>query len=128
MRMIETINDAATVAAVRDCFERYNQALEAGDADALNGFFWQSPATVRFGPAETLVGYDQIAAFRSGKWKGTAGGRVAETVVITAFGADLATTNAVFRAANGTGSRQSQTWAHLPEGWRIVAAHVSPAP
>ena len=24
--------------------------------------------------------------------------------------------------------RQTQTWARLPEGWRIVAAHVSEVP
>lgn len=126
--MIKDINDDATVAAVRDCFERYNAALEAGDTEALNGFFWNSPSTIRFGPTETLFGYEAIAAFRSRTWKGTSGGRVAETVVITAFGPDVATTNALFRSGEGAVNRQSQTWVNLPEGWRIVAAHVSAGP
>ena len=125
--MIETISDPSVVAEVRDCFERYNAALDSGDAETLNGFFWKSPLTIRFGPTETLVGNDAIAAFRSTKWK-AAGGRVIETVVVTAYGADMATTNALIRAPNGPVSRQSQTWARMPEGWRIVAAHVSAAP
>lgn len=117
-----------TVAAVRECFERYNAALDQGDVEALNGFFWDSPSTIRFGPTETLFGYEAIAAFRSRTWKGTAGGRVIETVVVTAFGPDMATTNALIRSADGAVSRQSQTWVNLPEGWRIVAAHVSASP
>lgn len=117
-----------TVAAVRDCFERYNAALDQGDVEALNGFFWDSPSTIRFGPTETLFGYEAIAAFRSRTWKGTAGGRIIETVVVTAFGPDMATTNALIRSAGGAVSRQSQTWVNLPEGWRIVAAHVSASP
>lgn len=126
--MVQVINDIDVIAEVRDCFERYNAALENGDSEALNSFFWQSPATVRFGPSETLFGYEEIANFRSKIWKGTSGGRVAEKAVITTFGKDVATTNAIFRAANGATTRQSQTWARLPEGWRIVAAHVSAAP
>ncbi len=126
--MIGEIDTEATVAAVRDRFERYNAALDQGDVEALNGFFWNSPATIRFGPTETLFGYEAIAAFRSRTWKGTAGGRVIETVVVTAFGPDMATTNALIRSADGAVSRQSQTWVNLTEGWRIVAAHVSASP
>jgi len=126
--MIGTLNAQDTVAAVRDCFERYNAALDTGDTEALNGFFWNSPSTIRFGPTETLIGYEAIAAFRSRKWKGAPGGRVIDNVVITAFGPDMATTNALIRAGDGAVSRQSQTWVNLPEGWRIVAAHVSAGP
>lgn len=126
--MIGEINEAAAVAAVRGCFEAYNAALDKGDVAALNGFFWNSPLTVRFGPSETLFGYESIASFRSQKWRGSAAGRELVTVAVTAYGPDLATTNAVFRAGDGSVSRQSQTWANTPEGWRIVAAHVSAGP
>lgn len=126
--MIGEINKGDAVAAVKDCFERYNAALDIGDTDALNGFFWNSASTIRFGSTETLVGYEEISAFRSRKWKGSPGGRVLELVVVTAFGSDVATTNAVFRGADGSASRQSQTWVNLREGWRIVAAHVSAGP
>ena len=77
---------------------------------------------------EVPLDEDAIATFRSKSWKGSAAGRVLEELVVTAFGPDVATTNAVYRAGDGRASRQSQTWAQLPEGWRIVAAHVSAAP
>jgi len=126
--MIEKINDAGVVAEVLDSFTRYNKALDDGDAEALNGFFWNSDSTIRFGPSETLFGYGEISAFRSKKWKGSGGGRVIERVAITALGEDVATTNALIRSPDGRVSRQSQTWARMPEGWRIAAAHVSPSP
>jgi len=126
--MIGDVNEEATVAAVRSCFEAYNAALEAGDVEALNRFFWDSPLTVRFGPTESLFGYDTIAAFRSGKWKAGTAGREIVRVAITAYGQDMATTNAVFRTGDGSTSRQSQTWGNTPQGWRIVSAHVSSGP
>jgi AtzH-like len=46
--------------------------------------------------------------------------------VITTFGRDLATASTEFQRVNATRSgRQSHTWVRMPEGWRIVAAHVS---
>lgn len=126
--MIQEINDIDVISEVRGCFECYNAAIENGDTDALNGFFWQSPSTIRFGPKESLFGYNEISTFRSNTWKLAAGGRKFEKVVISAFGKDAATPNAVIRAADGTASRQSQTWVRFSEGWRIVAANVSAAP
>ncbi len=55
------------VAEVRGAFDRYNAALDANDVAALNGFFWDSPSTVRFGIGENLFGYAEIAKFRSEK-------------------------------------------------------------
>jgi ketosteroid isomerase-like protein len=124
----DAAEDAATAAAVRDAFERYNAALDAGDVAALNGFFRDSPQTVRFGPGENLFGFAEIAAFRSGRWQPGAGARVFERVVVSPFGRDFATTNALIRGADGTLSRQSQTWVRGPAGWQIVAAHVSRSP
>ena len=37
---------------------------------------------------------------------------------------DAATSNIEFMRGNRNG-RQSQAWIRMPEGWRIVAAHVS---
>jgi hypothetical protein len=46
--------------------------------------------------------------------------------VITTFGRDTATAMTEFRREGGTElGRQSQTWVRFPEGWRVVAAHVS---
>lgn len=126
--MIEDINDPGIVSEVRSAFEGYNAALDAGDVAALNGYFWDTPSTVRFGPTENLFGFAEISSFRSGRWQPADGQRTIERVAITALGRDLATTNALICGSNGKVSRQSQTWARLPEGWRIVAAHVSQSP
>jgi hypothetical protein len=123
--MSHEVNLPDVVEEVRGQFERYNAAVEAGDADALNGFFWSSGNTVRLGHGEHLFGYAEIAAFRSGTWKRDAP-RKLERVAITTLGRDFATTSALFRReGGGTINRQSQTWARFPEGWRIIAAHVS---
>ena len=44
--------------------------------------------------------------------------------VVTSYGQDAATSNIEFMRGNRNG-RQSQAWIRMPEGWRIVAAHVS---
>ena len=126
--MIKDINDSEIASEVRSAFERYNAALDAGDVDALNEFFWNSSSTVRFGPTENLFGFDEISSFRSAHWKITDGTRAIERVVITTFGRDFATTNALIHGGGGKVSRQSQTWARVAKGWRIVAAHVSQIP
>jgi hypothetical protein len=123
--MSHEINLPEIVAEVRRQFDRYNAAVDAGDAEALNGFFWSSENTVRLGHGEHLFGYEEIAAFRSRQWK-RGPVRVLERAAITTFGRDFATTSALFRREDGgPTNRQSQTWARFPEGWRIVAAHVS---
>jgi AtzH-like len=52
--------------------------------------------------------------------------RISRTV-ITTFGRDFATASTLFERDTVPGKigRQMQTWARLPEGWRVVAAHVS---
>jgi hypothetical protein len=119
------INLPEIVSEVREHFERYNAAVDAGDVAALNGFFWVSEHTVRLGHGEHLFGHAEIAAFRSGQWKRGAP-RKLERAAVTTLGRDFATTSALFRREDdGAINRQSQTWARLPEGWRIIAAHVS---
>jgi hypothetical protein len=62
--MIEKINSATIVEEVLSQFKAYNEALDAGDAEALNRLFWESSSTVRFGPTETLFGMQSIFEFR----------------------------------------------------------------
>ncbi len=126
--MIEKIDSANIVEEVLFHFKAYNKALDAGDAEALNRFFWDSSSTVRFGPTETLFGIQSIAEFRVKRWAAPAMSREVIRVAVTALGDDVATTNALFRSADGKINRQSQTWARFSEGWRIVAAHVSASP
>jgi hypothetical protein len=121
------INDPATVAELRALYPRYEQALVSNDVDTLISMFWASPHVIRLGPAESLYGIDEIEAFR----KGRSPANLARTITrldIVAFGKDFASITIAFeRAIDGkvTCGRQSQTWVRLPEGWRIVFAHVS---
>ena len=125
--MEDELNDPEVVAEVTKSFQDYNAALSKGEVAALNRFFWDSPLTVRFGHGENLFGHAEIAAFRSGRWTGGGGPeRLLERLSVTTLGRNFATTNAVFRTPGRAGlNRQSQTWARRPEGWRIIAAHVS---
>ena len=117
------INRPEVVAEVRAAFDRYEAALVGNDVDVLDELFWRSERTVRYGPAENLHGHDAIAAFRAAR--SPAGlSRTLTNVVITTFGRDFATTNAEFVRMDRRG-RQSQTWARMDDGWRVVAAHVS---
>jgi hypothetical protein len=106
-------------------FARYEAALVSNDVVVLDELFWDSPHTVRYGVAENLYGIDAVRAFRVARpSQGLA--RTLQRTVITTFGRDFATAMTEFRREGGTKlGRQSQTWARLPAGWRVVAAHVS---
>ncbi|HEV8680522.1 MAG TPA: AtzH-like domain-containing protein [Stellaceae bacterium] len=66
--------------------------------------------SARFAPAASPVGL----------------ARLLQRTVITAFGRDFATASTEFRRAGSDRiGRQSQSWVRFPEGWRVVAAHVS---
>ncbi len=119
-----TINDPTVVSEVRAAFDSYYQALTANDVGALNKFFWASPHTVRYGNAEILYGHDEIASYRSGLTAPPSAPRQ-ERTVITTFGKDYATAATLNRRSAGKVGRTMQTWVRFPEGWRIVAAHVS---
>jgi hypothetical protein len=118
------VNLSEVVAEVTALFQRYEKALVENDVQALSGFFWDSPHTVRYGVAENLYGADQIRAFRSASGKPPV--RLLSNTRITTFGRDHAVANTEFRRDTGTAcGRQSQTWVRMSEGWRIVSAHVS---
>jgi hypothetical protein len=120
-----TIDDPDTLAEVTALVHLYESALGNNDIATLDAMFWQSNRVIRFGVGESLYGIEEILAFR----KGRAGGSPARDVLrldVTTFGRDHATANVTFRRVGWDRiGRQSQTWARLPEGWRIVAAHVS---
>ena len=120
------INLTDVHAEVTRAFEAYERALVTNDVSVLDNAFWDSPHTLRYGVNENLHGYAQIAAFRAAR--SPAGlARELRNTVITTFGRDFATANTEFIRSNATG-RQSQTWVRQPEGWRVVAAHVSMGP
>jgi hypothetical protein len=120
------INDPNVVAEIRAAFDRYETALVGNDVATLNSLFWQSDLTIRYGIGEILHGHDEIAAFRAARSPAGLERRLSHTV-ITTYGDDFATASTLFErdSAPGKIGRQMQSWARLPEGWRIVAAHVS---
>ena len=119
------INLPDVVAEVTAAFARYEDALVTNRIDVLDELFWPSPATVRYGAGENLVGIDAIRAFRAARPSAGLARTLAATV-ITTFGRDFATAMTEFRRGGSAAvGRQSQTWVRFPEGWRVVAAHVS---
>ena len=112
-------------AEVSAVFARYEDALVHNKTDVLDELFWASEHTVRYGVAENLVGIEAIRAFRNARpSQGLM--RTLQHTVITTFGHDFATAMTEFRREGGHKvGRQSQTWVRMPQGWCVVAAHVS---
>lgn len=119
------IDDSLVVAEITALLDRYDRAIAINDLDALDEMFWRSDKTLRYGPNGSLYGHAAISAFRRGRnIKGIE--RTRGRTVITTFGEDFAVADAEYNRPGFEGvSRQSQTWARMPEGWRIVSAHVS---
>jgi hypothetical protein len=118
------INDPNVVREIEAQFANYDRALASNDVAALNGFFFDSPLTVRYGNRENLYGYSEIQAFRAAVSSGVSPKR--ERTVVTSYGNDFATVSTLSRTSQaGKIGRTMQTWVRFPQGWRIVAAHVS---
>ena len=118
------IDDPDVLAEVRGVFDRYEAALMANETTVLDEVFWADPRTVRFGIAEILHGHDAIRAFRARVAQYAQ--RIQTRVHIVAFGRDFAATHLEYRRV-GTGliGRETKIMARMPEGWRVVSAHVS---
>jgi hypothetical protein len=119
------INQPEILHEVSAAFARYEDALVNNRVEVLDELFWTSPLTVLYGAAENLYGIDEIRAFRQAR--PSAGlARTLRRTVITTYGRDHATAmTEFFREGTTRTGRQSQTWVRMPEGWRVVAAHVS---
>ena len=119
------INLPDVVAEVRAAFDRYERALNANDVDVLDASFWNDSRTIRYSLTDNAYGFGAIHASRLARPKADMTRTITNTV-ITTFGRDLATANTEFqRVESGRRGRQSQTWIRMPEGWRVVSAHVS---
>jgi hypothetical protein len=112
-------------AEVEAAFDRYEAALVSNDVPVLDELFWESPTTVRFGAGENLFGAAEIAAFRASR-SPVGLNRAILRRSITTYGRDFATASITFRREGSAKvGRQQQSWVRFPEGWRVVAAHVS---
>lgn len=120
------IDLADVKAEVEAVFARYETALTANDVTTLNELFFASDRTIRYGAAEILYGHAEISAFRSARSPRGLERSLSRTV-ITTYGRDHAVASTLFHRPSqpGKAGRQQQTWVRMPDGWRIVAAHVS---
>lgn len=114
------------VAEVSAAFDRYEAALVSNDVATLDALFRDDPRTLRYGGGENLYGYAAIRAFRAGRSPAGLSRELSKTVVTT-YGRDMAVASTLFHRASAPGriGRQMQTWVRFPDGWSIVAAHVS---
>lgn len=119
-----TLNDPRIVKEIEAEFAGYDEALRTNDVAALNRYFFDSPTTVRFGNAENLYGFAAISAYRAGAVPPVDSRR--DGTVITTYGNDFATVATLSRRPDAKKvGRTMQSWVRFPQGWRIVAAHVS---
>ena len=111
------------VVEVTAAFEDYERALVANDVAKILGCF--APRAVRFGLNDQQVGLEEQRRWRLAQ-PGLPPGRRLKDTIVTTYGPDSAVVTTLF-GYPGTDvlGRQSQTWIRLPEGWRIVTAHVS---
>ena len=122
-----TINDPEIVAELSALYPQYEAALVNNDVETMTRLFWSSPFVVRFGATENLHGIDEINAFRAARPAVNLARRITRLDIST-FGRDTACLHLEFERDKAGGvvrGRQSQTWVRFPEGWRVVAAHVS---
>jgi hypothetical protein len=125
-----TINDPAIVAELAALYPQYEQALVSNDVDTLVRMFWTGPQVMRFGVTENLYGTDEIEAFRKARPSVGLNRKITRLDIVT-FGRDFGSVTLEFERDTPNKlvrGRQSQTWVRFPEGWRIVAAHVSLLP
>jgi hypothetical protein len=130
-----TINDPAVnnpevLAELQALYPQYEQALVTNDVETLVALFWHSPHVMRFGVTENLYGISEIESFRKSRPAANLARNVTRLDIVS-FGSDFAGITLEFERTTPNGpirGRQSQTWVRFPEGWRIVAAHVSLLP
>ncbi len=119
------INLPDVLADLDFAFDQYEAALVQNNVSVLDKFFWDNPKTVRYGIAENLYGGKAIRAYRMA-CAPVPPGRYITHKKIMSFGRDFGIISVEFTSPNSEQpGRQMQTWVRFPEGWQIVAAHVS---
>lgn len=120
------INRPDVLAEVEAAFARYEEALVTNDVETLEALFRDAPETIRYGAGENLYGMDEIRSFRRAR-SPVGLMRTLSRTVITTYGTDFAVASTLFvrDSAPGKLGRQQQSWVRFPDGWRVVAAHVS---
>lgn len=121
----DTTDRPEAQAEIHRAFHDYEAALMRNDVAALNAWFWDDPRTTRYGIADRQLGYAQVAAHRATVPAPTYTRRL-ENLRLTCHGDDMAVAQVEFIATNSPlRGFQTQVWVRKPQGWKIVAAHVS---
>lgn len=124
----EKIDQPEILREVEAAFHAYEHALMSNDVDTLNAFFWDDPRTTRYGIADRQWGHAELVTYRQATSAPNFTRRL-EHLRIHAFGPDHAVAQVEFVRSDTTlRGFQTQVWIRLPEGWRIVGAHVSMIP
>jgi Protein of unknown function (DUF3225) len=124
------INDPEVVAELQALYPQYERALVTNNVEKLVEMFWTGSEVMRFGITENLYGPEELETFRKRR-PATDLVRNVKRLDIVSFGRDFASITLEFERSTSTEmirGRQSQVWVRLPEGWRIVQAHVSLLP
>ncbi len=124
------LNIPSVVAELSSVYDRYETALVGNDVPVLQELFWNSPSAVRYGATENLYGHAEIEAFRKSRPSVGLAREIVRKEIVT-FGHDSGAVNIEFRRTSEARiriGRQSQFWRKLPDGWRIISAHVSMIP
>ncbi len=114
------------VAEVKAAFDAYEKALVSNDVATLDALFHDDARTIRYGGGENLYSYSAIKSFRAARSPAGLARTLSKTVIST-YGRDYAVAATLFHRASAPAKvgRQMQTWVRFPQGWRVVAAHVS---
>jgi ketosteroid isomerase-like protein len=122
------INHHDVVSDITRLFLDYESALMNNDVDALNQYFWQHDAVSRYGIGDKQLGHQALVDYRQ-TVPAPDFTRTLHDVRITAFGPDMAVAMCEFkRSDTPLHGFQTQTWVRMPQGWKIVSAHVSMVP
>jgi hypothetical protein len=110
-------------------FGRYERALMDGDVIAQQQGFWPDPSVVRVDSDGPLIGPEALAEFRARR--PTPGPRRLRDLHVVRSPGDTVVTVSVNERLGPGGeviglSTQTQVWARTEEGWRVIAACVSP--
>jgi amidase len=114
------------LAGLLTAFWSYETALGANDVPALEGWFAAEHATLRTDGAVSLVGHDEISAFRRGRAAPPV--RRVQRLHVRPAGSGAVLLVAETLRADGERGAQTQLWVRGPEGWRVTAAHVAGSP
>lgn len=110
-------------------FDRYEDALMAGDVTGQADCFWSDPSVVRVDVDGPVIGPEALAGFRARR--PTPGPRRLRDLHVVHSPGDTVVTVSVNERLGPNGEvtglgTQTQVWARTEAGWRVIAAVVSP--